>query len=339
MDLGAPILDVQAKQVVAADPTPPTQTAAPTKIISGGVVRAPGYKAVTMTNTRKEVDQPDSVFIPDIPIMQVNHEYVTHVDKHVQKTEYVTQINKWEADEVFEVVEDKQIQIIQGNDSTAILIVVVAAGALVLLFLLLLARYLHNKLRAEKARAEQIRVTQQNLNASGPIRVVPRGKNFGTKTHPEAEPTKAGQGEGLRDELEDRLAEIYEEQYDPNQEFRIFGIGDQTKGGVQSLQEKMNMADDVSEPSSDSNDEAENVAPATVKDAAQIISEQLAVMENPQSRAGNALDRSVDSSASKLGLIDSQKTPNGSIYNSEPKNALPEDHEIIDEEEEEEEDV
>lgn len=41
--------------------------------------------------------------------------------------------------------------------------------------------------------------------------------------------------------------EIFEEQYDPNQEFRIFGIGDKTKGGVQSLQEKMNMADDVQE--------------------------------------------------------------------------------------------
>jgi len=49
--------------------------------------------------------------------------------------------------------------------------------------------------------------------------------------------------------------EIYEEQYDPNQEFRIFGIGDKTKGGVQSLQEKMNMADDVSGDSSSEEEE------------------------------------------------------------------------------------
>jgi len=68
-----------------------------------------------------------------------------------------------------------------------------------------------------------------------------------------------------------------------------------------------------------------------------MISEQLAVMENPQSREQSALDQSVASSSSKLGLIDSQKTPNGSIYNSENKHALPEDNEIIDEEEEEEE--
>lgn len=92
--------------------------------------------------------------------MQVNKEEVTNIENHVEKTEYITQVNKWEADEVFEVVEDKQIQIIQGNDNTAILIVVIAAGALVLFFLLLLARYFHNKLRAEKARAEEIRTTQ-----------------------------------------------------------------------------------------------------------------------------------------------------------------------------------
>lgn len=50
--------------------------------------------------------------------------------------------------------------------------------------------------------------------------------------------------------------EVYEEQYDPNQEFRIFGIGDKTKGGIQTLQEKMNMADDVeSDGSSDSDKE------------------------------------------------------------------------------------
>lgn len=42
-----------------------------------------------------------------------------------------------------------------------------------------------------------------------------------------------------------QVVEVYEEQYDPNQEFRIFGVGDKTKGGVQSLQEKMNLADDV----------------------------------------------------------------------------------------------
>ena len=71
MDLGAPILDVQAKTVSAADTTPATSTATVTKIISGGVVSAPGYKAVVMTNKAPAFVQPESVFVPDIPILQV----------------------------------------------------------------------------------------------------------------------------------------------------------------------------------------------------------------------------------------------------------------------------
>lgn len=35
----------------------------------------------------------------------------------------------------------------------------------------------------------------------------------------------------------------YEPQYDPNNDYKIFGIGDPTKGGIQDMKEKMNMAD------------------------------------------------------------------------------------------------
>jgi len=182
MDLGAPILDVQAKQVVATDETPATESAQPTKIISGGKVASASSREVLVTTNDNNDNQAESTFVPDIPILQVNHEHVTNIDKHVETTEYVTQVNKWETDEVFETVEDKQIQIIQGNDNTAVLIIVIAAGVLVLLFLLFIARFLHNKLRIEKLRAEEIRITQQNLNSAAAngtkIKVVPRGKNF-----------------------------------------------------------------------------------------------------------------------------------------------------------------
>jgi hypothetical protein len=39
---------------------------------------------------------------------------------------------------------------------------------------------------------------------------------------------------------------LYQEQYDPNQDFAIFGISDKTKGGVQCLQDKVNKADSSS---------------------------------------------------------------------------------------------
>ena len=39
--------------------------------------------------------------------------------------------------------------------------------------------------------------------------------------------------------------EEYSQQYDPNNDFAIFGIGDKTKGGIQNMKEKMNLADVV----------------------------------------------------------------------------------------------
>lgn len=37
----------------------------------------------------------------------------------------------------------------------------------------------------------------------------------------------------------------YEQQYDPNNDFAIFGIGDKSRGGLQNMKEKMNLADDA----------------------------------------------------------------------------------------------
>lgn len=36
-----------------------------------------------------------------------------------------------------------------------------------------------------------------------------------------------------------------EEQYNPHHDFAIFGVGNKKGGGLQTLQEKMNAADDV----------------------------------------------------------------------------------------------
>lgn len=48
--------------------------------------------------------------------------------------------------------------------------------------------------------------------------------------------------------------EDYGTQYDPNNDFAVFGVGDPTRGGVQSMKEKMNLADAVDEVQ-DSSDE------------------------------------------------------------------------------------
>ena len=48
--------------------------------------------------------------------------------------------------------------------------------------------------------------------------------------------------------------EKYEDQYDPNVEFAVFEVGDKTKGGLQSLKEKMNLADGLGEGDSSDSD-------------------------------------------------------------------------------------
>jgi hypothetical protein len=63
--------------------------------------------------------------------------------------------------------------------------------------------------------------------------------------------------------LNDQEFENLEEQYNPHHDFAIFGVGNKKGGGLQTLQEKMNCADDVEDAKNSSDDEH------TDKDAAE----------------------------------------------------------------------
>jgi hypothetical protein len=52
----------------------------------------------------------------------------------------------------------------------------------------------------------------------------------------------------------------YATQYDPNNDFAVFGVGDKTRGGVMSMQEKMNLADVVDEVQEEDSEEHSPVA-------------------------------------------------------------------------------
>jgi hypothetical protein len=54
------------------------------------------------------------------------------------------------------------------------------------------------------------------------------------------------------------MAPEYAEQYDPNQDFGIFQVSNGATGGVMSMQEKMNIADNVNNNSSSDEDEDVN---------------------------------------------------------------------------------
>ena len=57
----------------------------------------------------------------------------------------------------------------------------------------------------------------------------------------------------------------YEAQYDPNNDFAIFGVGDPTSGGLQTMKEKMNMADAGEEKESSSEEEEEELPKTETK--------------------------------------------------------------------------
>lgn len=174
MDLGAPILDVQASVSVSEESTSGSSNSGKvTSIISGGVVSAPGYEPIVIsTATQTEPEVEGGVFIPDIPIMQVDNYYTVTDSKTVDKTEIVTQINRWQGQAVVQI-EDREITIIEGTDNTAVLIIIASGGLIALIIIGLIIRFITNKMRAEKVRAAQIKLTQANLN-SNKIKVLPK---------------------------------------------------------------------------------------------------------------------------------------------------------------------
>lgn len=89
MDLGAPILDAQASMVSSSDTSSATASKPVVKIVSGGVVTAPGYDPIVLTNTASSQESQESEFVPDIPIMQVNSTIVNTVDEVVDTTNII----------------------------------------------------------------------------------------------------------------------------------------------------------------------------------------------------------------------------------------------------------
>jgi hypothetical protein len=95
----------------------------------------------------------------------------------------------------------------------------------------------------------------------------------------------------------------YDEQYNPHHDFAIFGQGDPRGGGLQTMQEKMNMADDVN--SSDSDEDMKKAASNDKK-----------TKDNYEEVAMTSLDASIEA-----------KLPSSSsnVSSNECLNKLPED--------------
>lgn len=107
-------------------------------------------------------------------------------------------------------------------------------------------------------------------------------------------------GEIVRDSID---ANNFEQQYDANNDYAIFGVGSNKTGGIQTMKEKMNMADKAGSESSSEEDHTDRDQQSSN------------LPSKPSSKGSN--ERSTV--AGSLPFDSDEKTP---------KNQLPEDKEI-----------
>lgn len=156
------------------------------------------------------------------------------------------------------VVTEKDPEVIKldkETDSKALIIPVVLT-ALVVILIAVCVRQAMSKSKEEQLReAEQRAMRVRNLNdqelSDCKANVVDLGAAMKQNQYDKVERDSMVNtfDVSIKGGLED-----YGAQYDPNNDFAMFGVGDPSRGGVQSMKEKMNLADAIDEVQ-DSSDE------------------------------------------------------------------------------------
>jgi hypothetical protein len=117
--------------------------------------------------------------------------------------------------------------------------VAVALSVLAFIVVIFIARYFFLKNTQERLDVERkiVRINEEK-NKPQELNDMSDNKNFNTNS---------------------KIINEFEQQYDPNNDFAIFGVGDPTQGGLQDMKEKMNMADKIKVDSDSSEEEDQQV--------------------------------------------------------------------------------
>lgn len=139
MDLGAPILDVQASVTSDSSSASASSSAPPVSIVTGGVVTAPGFDPIVITNTGSSsssggADGSKEVFIPTVPIVQQNTTTYRNVT----------------------VTGEKALE----TNNTSIIVIAASAGIILLVAIAFALRVLYMKIYHEKIQKEAIKTKQ-----------------------------------------------------------------------------------------------------------------------------------------------------------------------------------
>ena len=282
MNLGAPILDVQVEVKTSAKTTNAATASKPVSIVSGGVVSAPGYTPIVITkvtpasytnggSTGFQTTTPVATPTTTTATLSTNlngdkigvsgHDVFSHntnkfnpnvrivVNKNNQKPISPKAVQK-QAEESNDEDQPELISEIKEGENISGSFVIVAAVVLIFVIVsLVVAKKMLNKsvmtakmiqerelaAQADRERGEFQKVEMVNVDSHEHSLRGPEGVEVGPE------------------------ANQYEEQYNAKQDFAIFQPKDQTVGGIMSLQEKQNIAENVLDESIDSqlNEKAE----------------------------------------------------------------------------------
>lgn len=118
------------------------------------------------------------------------------------------------------------------KDKSATMLIIIAFSVVILILAAVAVRFFTQKKKIERAEVE-MKIKKANDN-----QVVPKYE------------IKAETKEYVVVNRSSINCDEYQPQYDANNDFRIFGVGDMRQGGIQDMQEKMNMADNKNGDSS-----------------------------------------------------------------------------------------
>jgi len=217
LDLGAPVLDfennaapvVKDGVVAAAGYDPVIIT--PTATNSGANYQATSSQTAVPTNTAQSLEQSSSEksdFQADITIVEAN-------DPQTQQKSVEQRVEQ------------------PGADS--MVFILVALGILCVLCVAFGVRTLVRFTQLQAIDAEKMKQGREDFNH------VTMNTDFGTAQKASA----MEMTETVMENSDAKMVKEYAEQYDANHDFAIFGVGNNKQGGVQSLADKMNMADNV----------------------------------------------------------------------------------------------
>jgi len=305
IDLGAPILDV----------TTGDNDAVATKIVANGVVAASGYDPIVITQATASAGGGVSSFTPDIPSLSKLPDAANGGSggSTEGQTPTIQEISATESLPAEKSVAQRIENAFEGKDDTAAIIIFVTLAAFILICVVVAIRMAINRSKKSlttvqniaKRRGEEMKAKQSELDL-----VEHTNQDLVTAS---GEKTAELRDSSMALRVAQRGAEAgefekYEEQYDPNADFAVFGVGDKTKGGLQSLKEKMNLADAADDDEADSSDSeaAERARRSTTQKSAS------PPLESPH----------------EMKIVDAEST---SDQSKAKNNKLPEDQEIVDE--------